>query len=251
MNQQPDKLFRDKLQSFQTPAPSGAWNRIENNLDKKKDKVLWLRIAASLLLVAVATFLLWPTNSINTQNPELTGSTKKHETVKPEVKKKEQAVQESLPQQNSIAEKENVSPKAILKKKKTQQQKPVDKIESINTENTVAVLNETPSHQNQVIEEKKEISSEPVVVEKPATVAAVTSQKVKIIFSAQEVDNKYLDKKALADATSADKKPSTFKKLLDKAYDLKYNQDPFGDLRQKKDEILALNFRKEKRSSDN
>jgi hypothetical protein len=32
------------------------------------------------------------------------------------------------------------------------------------------------------------------------------------------------------------------KKLLDKAEDM----DPFGDLRQKKNEILALNFRSEK-----
>jgi hypothetical protein len=247
MNQQPDKFFRDKLQSFQTPAPSGAWNRIEANLDKKKDKVLWFRIAASLLLVAVAAYLLWPTNSINTPKPDLAGSTRKQETVKPEVKKNEKAVQETLPQQNSVAEKESIPPKTVLKKKKIQQPAPVERNEHFNDEKSVAVLNEPLTQQN--IEEKKENILTPVV-EKTEAVAAAPSQKMKFTFSAEEVDNKYLDKKALADATTADKKPSTFKKLLDKAYDLKYNQDPFGDLRQKKDEILALNFRKDKRNDN-
>jgi hypothetical protein len=50
----------------------------------------------------------------------------------------------------------------------------------------------------------------------------------------------------LAEATPELKKPSTLKKLLDKAYDLKHNQDAFGELRQKKNEILALNFKNEK-----
>jgi hypothetical protein len=59
-----------------------------------------------------------------------------------------------------------------------------------------------------------------------------------------------LDKKALAQATSEEKKSSTFKKLLKKANDLKSNQDPFGDLREKKNEILALNFRNEKRGQN-
>ena len=74
---------------------------------------------------------------------------------------------------------------------------------------------------------------------------------MKIIFAAEDIDTKYLDKKALAEATSDAKKSSTLKKLLDKAYDLKYNQDPFGDLRQKKNEILALNFRKKNNVSEN
>jgi hypothetical protein len=37
---------------------------------------------------------------------------------------------------------------------------------------------------------------------------------------------------------------------LQKASDLKSNQDPFGDLREKKNEILALNFKNEKRGQN-
>jgi hypothetical protein len=74
---------------------------------------------------------------------------------------------------------------------------------------------------------------------------------ITLVYTVDEVNEKYLDKKSLAEATSADKKPSTLRKLLDKAYDLKHNQDPFGDLRQKKNEILAPNFKSEKQRSQN
>jgi hypothetical protein len=75
------------------------------------------------------------------------------------------------------------------------------------------------------------------------------TQNITLVYSAKEVDD-YLDKNALAQATSKDKKPSTLKKLLQKANDLKNNQDPFGELRQKKNEILALNFKNEKRGQN-
>ena len=40
-------------------------------------------------------------------------------------------------------------------------------------------------------------------------------------------------------------------KLLKKANDLKNNHDPMGELRQKKNEILALNFKGEKQRGQN
>jgi ABC-type nickel/cobalt efflux system permease component RcnA len=61
MNQQPDKLFREKLEGFHKPAPTAAWNKIDAGLRKKNNKTIWLRVAASVLLVAVAAFLIWTT----------------------------------------------------------------------------------------------------------------------------------------------------------------------------------------------
>jgi hypothetical protein len=241
MNQQPDKLFRDKLQSFNTPAPSGAWNRIESNLDKKNDKILWFRIAASLLLVAIAAWLLWPANSIKTPQPELADKTKKQEIVTPEQKKEEQLVAPASVQENKIARKEIAPRKRTVNKQQESIQEEVQKIESITNKALIA--------QNTSVENNEAVNTQTIstpVETQTAVVAATEIQKVKIIFSAEEVNNKYLDKKALAEATSEEKKSSTLKKLLDKAYDLKYNQDPFGDLRQKKNEILALNFRTDK-----
>ena len=71
-----------------------------------------------------------------------------------------------------------------------------------------------------------------------------------IVFTPEEVNQKYLSRKNEARATSEAKQPSTLRNLLDKAQDLKHNQDPLGEIRQKKDEILAMNFRKEKQRTE-
>lgn len=249
MNQQPDKLFRDKLQSFQAPAPSGAWNRIEANLDKKNNKVLWFRIAASLLLVAIATFLLWPTNSTDTTVPQsqLADKTKQQEVVQPPQKKETEIITPAPVPQNTIAKKD-VAIRKRVETRQTVSTKENIVVEQKKEEALIAENINSPVEKN----ETADTSVNSTTAETQTTVAASTEeQKVKIIFSAEDIDNKYLDKKALAEATSDEKKSSTLKKLLDKAYDLKYNQDPFGDLRQKKNEILALNFRTDKQRKEN
>src|SRR5687768_3169555 len=93
MNQQPDKLFREKLESLGRPAPVSAWSRVEAGLDKKKDKSLWLKIAASLLALAVAAVFLWTSHSAEqTTNRVATNPAK---TQKP-VLKKEETPQQSV-----------------------------------------------------------------------------------------------------------------------------------------------------------
>jgi hypothetical protein len=102
--------------------------------------------------------------------------------------------------------------------------------------NSVAVETSTPQ------------TSAPVVAE-TSVPSNAGPKKIVITITAAESE-KYLDKVALAEATSDEKKPSTFQKLLKKADDLKNNQDPFGELRQRKNEILALNFKNEKRGQN-
>ncbi len=75
-------------------------------------------------------------------------------------------------------------------------------------------------------------------------------QNITLVFTAEEVDE-YLVKKEIAKATSDGKKTSTLMKVLKKASNLKNNQDPLGELRQKKNEILALNFKSEKQRGQN
>ena len=75
MTSQPDKLFHDTLENFQRPAPQAAWERIENNLDKKRPANLWMKIAAGLLLLTVAAFLIWP-NTTTENTKQLTNADK-------------------------------------------------------------------------------------------------------------------------------------------------------------------------------
>src|SRR5688572_18703386 len=86
MNQQPDKFFREKLEGFQKTAPSLAWERIEAGLDKKNNKGLWLKIAAALLLLAVASFVLWTNRTIPTDTTSQTATKEVEKVIVPEQK---------------------------------------------------------------------------------------------------------------------------------------------------------------------
>lgn len=69
MNQQPDKFFREKLHGYQKPVSPEAWSRISQNLDKKNRTSLWLKVAASVLLLATTGILLYPRlNNDNNEN---------------------------------------------------------------------------------------------------------------------------------------------------------------------------------------
>ena len=83
----------------------------------------------------------------------------------------------------------------------------------------------------------------------PANAAVVPERSMTLVFNTRETEA-YLDKNSLGEATEDGKDASTFKKLLQKARDLKTNQDPIGDLRLKKNEILALNFKNDKRGQN-
>ena len=62
MNQQPDKLFREKLEGYQKPAPASAWEKIAAAQSKKNDRWLWLKIAACIAFVAAAGYMVLPEN---------------------------------------------------------------------------------------------------------------------------------------------------------------------------------------------
>ena len=76
MNQQPDKIFRDRLQGYEKPASPEAWKRIAGNIHKKNEKALWLKIAAAILMIAVAGVFLYSL-------PETTPEIQQHAAVKP------------------------------------------------------------------------------------------------------------------------------------------------------------------------
>jgi hypothetical protein len=259
MSQQPDKLFREKLEGFHKPAPAAAWNKIEAGLQKKNNTTIWLRVAAAVLLAAVATFLIW-TNQ-RTPSGQIAADTNQNN-------KKESQTQDQKHDQTKVQEEQNRQPQqaqpsvAITPVEKTNQTKadlpPVKNIQTAEEQVVVEepVIEELVSfapvdNANDSSEiETANTTEEPLVSVNSIDEEEKQDQSRVLVLSVEEVNAKYLDKEALAKATSAQKKSSTFRKLLNKAYDLKNNQDPFGELRQKKNEILALNFKSEKRSQN-
>jgi hypothetical protein len=242
--QQPDNFFRKKLGDYGKPAPHVAWDRIEASLAKTSAKTFaWWKVAASFTLLAVVGFTIW-VNFRTTDVPMASQKAKKTSPT-PETsqasgeafgEEPEQPQTKAATDQPLHAAKSHV--KAASKKSKIKKQ-PVPLL----TPEPVFAFEET--HQSEI--------TPPAVVEnenvQPPVTTIKKSSPIKFTITAEETD-KYLDKTALAEATSKEQKSSTFKKLLKKANDLKSNQDPFGDLREKKNEILALNFKNDKRGQN-
>jgi hypothetical protein len=230
MTSQPEKLFRDKLENFQKPAPPLAWDRIEANLEGSQPKGLWLKIAAGLLLVSVATFLLWPSSQTNDAEVLTKASD-------PVVKPKESTPQITVPQQTPVLTAEQNVPEKKIKQKETKE---------IKEDAPVLVAKVVLPHENSEWIETG-VPAEVIPAEtKPEEVLASTT----LMYSAQEVNARFMKKELPVQATPEEKKSSGIQKLMGLAYDLKHTESGIGDLRQKKNEILALNFKEDKRGQN-
>jgi len=248
MNQQPDQLFREKLEGYQKPAPASAWEKIAAAQSKKNDKWLWLKIAASIAFVAAVGYLSWP----ETKTQDLS----QESLAKP----KEQKTSEQVPSTDTkAADVKTETSEPSSKEQSTSSSKrnrSVKKISPITDGVQDLNLSEIPKEEVLPLqnETNENIASLETVIqpqiEETSTAAQPDPQKITLVYTAKDVEE-YLDKKSLAEATSDSKKSSTLKKLLKKAEDLTNNQDPFGELRQKKNEILALNFKSEKQRGQN
>jgi hypothetical protein len=221
MTSQPDKLFREKLENFQRPVSAAAWERIESGLHKNQSKGLWLKFAAGLALFAVATYLLWPVDQIENQQASNSNP------VAPNTEAGEKINSEKIAP--ITAKEESTTPKTVVKNN-TKKSNPVVKTESL--------------------QKNKVNASDPVVtvLDNELQIATTEAKQIEttptktIIYTAEEVNAKFLKKKSPSEATASEKKTSGIQKLMGLAYTIKNPDNGLGDLRQKKDEILALNF---------
>jgi hypothetical protein len=253
MKQQPDKLFREKLESYSQPAPSSAWDRIETALEEKKP-FPWFKIAASIMVLAVALIFAI------SQRKE-TNTTAEQKVVQPHAPVEEVQKEKAAPRQLAEVDKPTTDTKreTVI---------PIERQsnKSIEVERRSNKSIEVQQEAQATLTEQK-LLEQPVVASTILPDSALTApvedsmpnhlayrapekeikeqKKITIVLSAEQT-KEYLTKKETTEATSKEKKASTLKKLLKKASDLTTDQDPFGDLRQKKNEILALNFKSEK-----
>jgi hypothetical protein len=254
MNQQPDKLFRDKLSGLSRPVPPAAWDRISQGLQPPVRRIAPWKIAASILLPLVAgaaIYLYWHPDTttgpvadqghtpyIQTPVPTAvdTASTK---TTAPVV------VPAPVPAQRyTYTTNTATTPKRIVTPTQPTEEAPAsapapDKGIPAQTDAPLIADTQAPA---------TTVDKTPAATT-PATTAVVQERSMTLVFNARETEA-YLDKNNLDEATEGGKDASTFKKLLQKARDLKTNQDPIGDLRLKKNEILALNFKNDKRGQN-
>lgn len=248
MKQQPDKFFQEKLDGYTRPAPAMAWDKIESQLDKKNNKGIWLRIAAAVLVLTISIPVIYTllhkesTREISrviNDVPQVAHTAPVDEKIAVESVKAPEIKSEVQQKQKANAADKN---HPVLEVKAEQQIAEVTHAQSTSAEPSEVVV------ENPVVETENDIAYHDFPAQKNNE---LIDRNIKLVISAEETTSYFEGEENLltAEATSKEKKTSTFRKLLRKASDLKTNQDPFGELRQKKNEILALNFKSDKKRS--
>ncbi|MBS1681618.1 MAG: hypothetical protein JST48_07895 [Bacteroidetes bacterium] len=226
-----DTFFKNKLEGHTVPPRETAWNTIEAGLSKKNKTMVW-RVAASILLVGTLIgILLWSQQTDTTKKDFALHSNKK---VKP------------------MASSPRVEPK-----QKTQEQEPIKHLTTtkkhITKTNQVSIKKKITTNTQpasvQPDEVKKQNDAREEIQKSEATVkrevASVKQKPIKLEFTLEDVSSEETV------ATATEEKKSGLKKVLNLARDLKQGEGIFGDLREKKNELFALNFITGKTKSKN
>ncbi|MFN5554770.1 MAG: hypothetical protein ACOVOF_11165 [Chryseotalea sp.] len=243
---QPDKLFRDKLYNHSAQAPANAWEKIEKNLPV--NRINWWAIAAMLTPLLLAGTYYYFSLKEETKQTIAQQSTIENPSNKEQTDSKSNVTLDSI--------RANMEKETPLKKNTEPNRTKPDKNKNVKKDKTDK-RNNLPAHIINIAKENYIVSEENIVLpnNQPETKILTTSTEetkqtttntITLVYTTNDLREKYLLKKENKDATSESKDASSIQKLLQKAGELTTNQSPIAQLRSKKNEILALNFRNEK-----
>jgi hypothetical protein len=216
MDNKVDKLFKEKLETHTLQPSAQAWEKVESHLSKKNKMVVWVRVAAAIALLGALTFVV----------ADLTEPKKEivKEKIKPSVvpdKKKE----ESQPVAE-VPSKKSVQPKRKL------------------------VAPVVPDVQPEPVQEQQQ-EQQIAVVEESAPVIEAAPKKEKSITLVYSLPSIKKETSAEPTVAQADVKKTGFERVLEIAKDVKNADNPLGELREAKDDILAFEFKKDKNKKHN
>lgn len=240
-----DSLFKKKLEEHSLPPREDAWARVEANLPKKNNVIAW-RIAAAILfagaLIAVGVFTVRksdaptlakksePVKSIDSVSRK---DARTRSNSEEEKNQKSNVVGEEHPQRQyakrtQTKELQNISRKDAETRRESKVNEPIQEI----TQTQQTILNE---------EVKQNLKSEATTITQ--TTSTSIEKPIKLEFTLEEVAT---DQTAVADTET---KNSGLKKMWEKALQIKNGEGPVNQLLEKKDELFALNFKKEKQKT--
>ena len=223
-----DELFKEKLADHTTPPSADVWQKVEGNLSKKNNTIVWLRWAAVFLLGGLLLGTLW------LQQEKIAAPLS--QTVKPVQK---QIVPEiKIRNQSSIANAEEAKKSLFSKRKinRSANPKTIPQGLPLNIEVTEVVEDKSIAqnvslHETLVHHEKK---SQSIVltytldpVETPAEILApVVTADLPTVTAAEH------------------KKEKSLRRMMKLASDVKNSDSPLSGLRGMKDELFALDLKK-------
>lgn len=225
MSNKIDKLFNRKLADHSLAPSASAWQKVEAGLSKKNNYGIAWRAAAVFVLIGLLTgsWFYWQSEqrerAMNLAAKEEAGT-----EITPEVKEAQEVTAQHTEPVQQVA-----SNNKEEKKQTSQQEK-----KKISQQPQLAIANEP-----QPIEVNE---GEPIKTEtNEVTVAGKTEKPIVIEFTLDPIAQVT---PAIAQTTEPEK--PALKKIWNKALDIKNGEAELGGLREAKNELFALDFRKDK-----
>lgn len=254
-NKELDSLFKNKLENLERQPSAGAWNKIQAQTQQKKFGWLWIKVAAAILLLLVSGVVIWNASQDTLETNETIASSEtkpediatEHQPVaEPQIKNEVNTIEE-LEKTTSIVE--NIQHKAP----KTE---PTANVIMPDVESKTMVSNETTKESLPTVDEILE-ESETLITQNEVTDATnetqTTSTEQEVRGTTLEFNIEDFQKTQIAANTSNEvnneegpEPKKGLNKVLNLMKDIKSDAG-IGDLREAKNEIFALNF---KRDSD-
>jgi hypothetical protein len=225
-----DKLFKSKLEDHQLAPSTKAWEKLESNLSKKNRTIIWFRMAAVLALMGMLTVAVLNWNSSDENSPLTT-------TDQP-VEGKE------IEQKPPLPEKKN---EELIKPgiEQTNKKKPIPtQLMTKPTENLAA------SEQVTEVVKKEELIDTSVASLKEEAIEPFAEEKkaIVLVYSLPTLPAKQT---ATTEVAQVEVEQTGIQKIWEAAKDVKNSDNPWGDLREVKNELLALDFKKDKNKNSN
>ncbi len=231
MNNQLDDFFRNKLKDHAVEPSLSSWTRVRNGLTKKNKIGAWPFAAAAMLLLGLGIGFWMYTRYDAQSNNDLAETQKADIAVEDEIGLsdiQEKGSEPTLPVREKTS-RPTISNKSLHEKQVASREK-----------------------RNEPIEPAEAIKMEPLLLAdnpgiKPATEQTLPEDQKPIVI--------VVELKAIArredDRLEAGypERKSGLKKVLEVANDFRTGDNPLGGLRQAKEDIFALNFRKEEKNN--
>ncbi len=240
-----DQFFKNKIEDHSLPPSEVAWNKVAANLSKKNNAIAW-RIAAGILLIGTFISLIYWSQQSKPVPPSIAKGkpNKENKSGAPERKSELQALHKKNKRALDLGKKsgkQTVHTPTITKNSNLNKLTEEIALQPIREEEknvvTPAPIDETKGNTivlttKNIIKEKLQLEATPLT-----KVASPARKSIKLEYT---LDDFAPEEKAIA---TNEMKNSGLKRVLELAREVKNGEGPIRDI---KNELFALNFKKNK-----
>jgi hypothetical protein len=219
-----DRLFKDKLENHSIPPASQSWEKLESRISKKNNTAVVLRIAAGILLAGFLVTII-VNQAYRDDAADVASKTTNKVVVPP------------------VADQKELTPSAdVITVQPTQEAapQPITSTRHQRTENKIVRPEATVAPESVVLIPEQQLVAE-------VQPQAVPQKRMVLVYSLPTIDKKIEP----APTTPVEEKRTGLQKVMDVAMEVKSGDSPLGQLREAKDELFALDFRKDKNKDTN